>query len=189
MLLSATFWLTLTHTLKGNGPKLADWSKWVCITLQSCFCSLLTSTWEVNTGRSINSFLTIFQITQQFVISMDIEDIGTNLPIRKDPLRVFTWYFEGVVGKTSFGCLICEFFWFVEFCVTFNDLCCWTQRCGLLSRIHLRVTDQSWQTGPSESALHFKVVFILCWHQIGKLVQVVLNAISVILLKLHLNSW
>ena len=43
---------------------------------------------------------------------------------------------------------------FVAFRVTFNELCC-----GLLSYIHLWVIDQSWQTGPNESALHFKVVF------------------------------
>ena len=27
MLLNATLWFTVTCTLKGNGPKLADWSK------------------------------------------------------------------------------------------------------------------------------------------------------------------
>ena len=25
--------LTVTHTFMGNRPKLADWSKWICITL------------------------------------------------------------------------------------------------------------------------------------------------------------
>ena len=45
--------------------------------------------------------------------------------------------------------------------------------CGLLSCIHLWVTDQRWQTGPNESALYFEVFFVFCWHQIGKLVQVV----------------
>ena len=63
---------------------------------------------------------------------------------------------------------------FVAFCVPFNHLCCWTQGCGLLSCIDLRVTDQSLQTGPNESALHFEVVFVVCWHQIWKLVKVVL---------------
>ena len=45
----------------------------------------------------------------------------------------------------------------IVFRVTFRDLCC-----CFLSHIHLRVTDQSWQTGPNESALHFKVVFVVC---------------------------
>ena len=62
---------------------------------------------------------------------------------------------------------------FVAFCVTFNDLCCRTKRCGLLSRIHLWVTDQSWHTGPNDSVLHFELVFVYCLNQIGKLVVVV----------------
>ena len=32
---------------------------------------------------------------------------------------------------------------------TFNELCC-----GLLSCIHLWLTNQSWHTGPNESVLH-----------------------------------
>ena len=28
------------------------------------------------------------------------------------------------------------------------------KRCGLLSRIHFWVTDQSWHTGPNDSVLH-----------------------------------
>ena len=39
-----------------------------------------------------------------------------------------------VCFDASFMCL----FRFVEFLANFNDLCCWTQRCGLLSRIHLK---------------------------------------------------
>ena len=62
---------------------------------------------------------------------------------------------------------------FVAFRVTFNDLCC-----GLLSRIHLRITDQYWQTGSNEFALHLEVVFVFSWHQIGKVVQVVLYTVS-----------
>ena len=53
-------------------------------------------------------------------------------------------------------------FRFVAFRVTFNDLCCRTQRCGLLSLIHFKVADESWQTGPNESVLHFEVVFVVC---------------------------
>ena len=50
----------------------------------------------------------------------------------------------------SFMCL----FRFVAFRVTFNDFCC-----GLFSRLHLRVTNQSWQTGPNESAFPFRSWF------------------------------
>ena len=40
--------------------------------------------------------------------------------------------------------------------VTLNNLCC-----GLLSRIQLRVIDQSWYTGPNESVVHFQVVCVV----------------------------
>ena len=56
---------------------------------------------------------------------------------------------------------------------------------GLLSRIHLRVTDQSWQTSPIQPVLHFEVVFVVCLHEFGKLVQVVDITVSLILFKLH----
>ena len=59
-------------------------------------------------------------------------------------------------------------FQFVAIRVTFNDLCC-----GLLS--HAFVDNRpNWQTGQNEFVLHFKTVFVVCWHQIGKLVLVVL---------------
>ena len=48
-----------------------------------------------------------------------------------------------------------------------------------------RVQDQYWQTSPNESVLHFEVVFVVCWHQIGNLVQVVYIKVSLILIKLH----
>ena len=34
--------------------------------------------------------------------------------------------------------------------------------CGLVSRIRLWVTDQSWQTGRNDPVLHFEVVFVVC---------------------------
>ena len=105
----AILWLIVTHTFKGNGPKLADWSKSICITLRSRFCSLLTSNWEVNTGRFLNSFHIFFYIRQQFVISSDIENIETNLPIGKHTLGVFTKYFQRIFGKTLFRCFIYVF--------------------------------------------------------------------------------
>ena len=42
--------------------------------------------------------------------------------------------------------------------------------------------DQGWQTGPNASALHFEVVFVILWQQIGKLVLLVLYTFSLILL-------
>ena len=81
-------WLTLIHTFMGNGPKLAYWSKSVCITPQSCLCSLLASNWELNADLSLNSFLMYSEITKQFVIISFIEDNETNLPIEKHTLRV-----------------------------------------------------------------------------------------------------
>ena len=105
--------------------------------------------------------------------------------LEKHTLRVFTWKFKEIIGKGLFGSFIQCLFRFVLFLVIFNDLSCWTQGCGLLSRIHLRVTDQSWQTSPNESVLHFKVLFVVCWHQIEKLVQVVYITIILLLFKLH----
>ena len=57
---------------------------------RSCFCSLLTSNWEVSTGLSPCSFINFDQITQNFVLSSFIKDIATNLPFGKHILRVFT---------------------------------------------------------------------------------------------------
>ena len=81
-------WLTLIHTFMGNGPNLADWSKLVCITHQSCLCNLLTSNWEPNADLSLNSFLISSEITKQFVIISFIENNETNLPFEKHTLRV-----------------------------------------------------------------------------------------------------
>ena len=72
----------------------------------------------------------------------------------------YVW--KRLLAKRSFDASFMCFFRFVTFRVTFNDLCGQAQRCGLLSSIHLKVTDQSWQTGPNESVLHFEVVFVVC---------------------------
>ena len=75
----------------------------------------------------------------------------------------------------------CFIFVFVTICCfscCSYDLCCWTQRCGLLSRIRLKITNQVRQTSPNESVLHFWFVFVACWRQIGKLVQVVCITVS-----------
>ena len=57
--------LSRTH-LKGNGPTLTNWSKWICITLWWCFCKLLTSNWEVSTSRLPYHFINFTQFTQCF---------------------------------------------------------------------------------------------------------------------------
>ena len=82
---------------------------------------------------------------------------------------ILKWLLANICFDARFMC----FSWFVAFCVTFNDLCCWTQRCGLLSRMQLRLTNQSSQTSPNEFVLHFEVVFLISWHQIRILVRLV----------------
>ena len=150
-------WLTVMHTSMVNRAKMADWSKWFRITLQSCFCSLLTSNWEVSTGRFLNSFLITSEVTKQFVIIWFIEDNETNLPIKKHTLRVLYDNLKKMFAKFGFDASFMWLFLFVAIRVTFNDLCCW-----LLSRIHLSLKDQSWETGPNEFVLHLKVVFPVC---------------------------
>ena len=90
MLLNATLWLTVTHTFKSNEPKLADWSKLICITLRRYFCGFLTSNREVSTGRSFLCFIKFAQITKNVVISSYIKHIETNLAIGKHIMRVIT---------------------------------------------------------------------------------------------------
>ena len=62
MLLNETFRLVVTYTFKGSGPKLADWSKWIRITLRSCFCNSLTANWEVGTARFLLIFVNFVQL-------------------------------------------------------------------------------------------------------------------------------
>ena len=86
----------------GNRPKLADWSKLVCITPRSCFFSLLTSNWEVSTGRSLNSFLIISEITKHIVIISFIEDNETSLLIEKHTVRVLYNNLKKIFAKFGF---------------------------------------------------------------------------------------
>ena len=74
------------------------------------FCTLLTSNWEVSTGPSPYCFINFAQTKQKFVISLYIDDIETNFPIGKHPLRVVTLKFEDIVGKNLFRCFIYVFF-------------------------------------------------------------------------------
>ena len=90
-----------------------------------------------------------------------------------------------LLAKVCFDASLMCLFQFVAFRATLNDLWRWTQRCGLLSRIQIRITDQNWQTGPNELVSHFVVGFVVCWHQNGNLVQVVYIKVSFILLKEH----
>ena len=90
-----------------------------------------------------------------------------------------------LLAKNCFDVSLMCLYRFVAFCVTFNDLCCWTQRCGLLSRIHLKLMDQSWQTGSKNFVWHFEVVFVVCWYQIESLIQVVYITFSLTWLKLQ----
>ena len=109
MLLNATLWFTVTHTFQGNETEFADRSKWICITLQSCFCRLLAWNWEVSTGRFFNSFFVFSQVAQHLVISSYIKILNKIFLFGKTALRVFTWYFEEIVGKNLFACFIYVF--------------------------------------------------------------------------------
>ena len=103
-------WLTFIHTFMGNRPKLADWSKLVCITPRSCLCSFLTSNWEVNADLSLNRFLIISQIVQLFVISSYIEGIETSLLIEKHTLRVLYNNLKKIFAKFGFDGSFMELF-------------------------------------------------------------------------------
>ena len=100
--------------------------------------------------------------------------------LEKIPCEYLHDFLKKLLAKTGFDASFMCLFGFVSFCVTLNDLWCWTQPCNLLSRIQLRLTNQSWQTGPNESVLQFEVGVWVCWHQTVKLVQVVYNTALII---------
>ena len=66
------------------------------------FFSLLTSNWEVSTGRSLNSFLIISEITKHIVIISFIEDSETSLLIEKHTLRVLYNNLKKIFAKFGF---------------------------------------------------------------------------------------
>ena len=149
------------HTFMGNRPKVGRLVQISLYYTRSGFMQFPNHpNWEVNADLSLNRFLIISQIVQLFVISSYIEGIETNLRIEKTYLACIHMIFEQIVGKKLIRCFI---YVFVSICSQFVSLFAiyagWTERCGLLSRMHLSVRNQSWQTGPNESALHFKVVF------------------------------
>ena len=132
---------TVTHTFKGNGPKLADWSKWTCITLQSCFCSLLTSKWEVNIGRLLYSFISLFKLKKFRLQSVYWRHWNKSWNWKAWFACIYMILGRGCEQKFGFHASFMCLRRFVAICVTFNDLCCWTKRSGLLSRIHLWETN------------------------------------------------
>ena len=66
MLLNKTLWLTVTHAFKGKEPSWQTGPNESALHFQVVFFSLLTSNWEVSTGRSLNSFLIISEITKHY---------------------------------------------------------------------------------------------------------------------------
>ena len=62
----------------------------------------------------IKQFYRYFLNTKQLAISSYIENIETNLLLRKHTLRVFTGSFEKIVGKILFHCFI----------YVFDSICC-----------------------------------------------------------------
>ena len=106
--------ITVTHTFPGNETEFADRSKRICITLGSSFCRLLAWNWEVSTGRSLNIVFVFSQVAQHLVISSYIEILKEVFLFGKTALRVFTRYFEEIVGKNLFACFI----------YVFDSICC-----------------------------------------------------------------
>ena len=112
--------------LKDNGRILADWSKWICMSFWSCFCSLLTSNWEFSTSCLFYGFINFTQITQNFCHNL-----------------VYCWHWNIFFNWKAYFACICMMFWrdwsqrfvsmlhlcvcidLLPFEVTFNDLCCW----------------------------------------------------------------
>ena len=133
----------------------------------------------------MDSFNNFAHNTLNLVIVLYIERIETNFQIGKHNLGVFTWNLKQIVSKSLFRASFMCLFIFVAFGVDFNIFCCWTHFCGLLSCIHIKVTDQSWQTGPNASVLHFEVVVVVSRHQIGKLLWVIYLSFWLFLVKMH----
>ena len=111
-----------------------------------------------------------------------------NFQMESKPCMVLHDILKWLLAKTCFDASFICLLKFVSIRVTFNDLCRWTQRCGVLSRIQLSLTVQSCHTGPNESLSHVEVSFIVCWHEIGNLVQIVYITVSMILFNLQISS-
>ena len=59
-------------------------------TFKRCFCSQLTSNWEVSVSHFLDSFINFAQNTHKLVIISYIESLATNVSIENHTLRVFT---------------------------------------------------------------------------------------------------
>ena len=59
-------------------------------TFKPCFCSQLTSNWEVSVSHFPESFINFAQKPHKLVIISDIESIATNVRIENHTLHVFT---------------------------------------------------------------------------------------------------
>ena len=126
-------------------------------TLRSCFCRVLTSNWKVSTGRSPQSFITFIQTTQNFVIICILNTLKQIFQLEKHTLRVLYEILKRLF-QNLFRRLIYVFVFIC--CISCHFLTIYAV--AHLSRIHLRVTDQTQQTGPNEFASHFEVVFVVC---------------------------
>ena len=167
---------------------MEDWSKWICITHWSCFCSLLTSNLEASTSRHITVSLVLLKFHKTLSYIRVLMRLKQIFKLENIPFVHLHDILKRLLGKIFFDVSFMCLSRFVAIYVTSNNLSFWTSRCGLLSCKHLRLTNQNWQTGPNEIVLHFKVGFVVCWHQIRKLVPVVYITLSSILLNLHKSS-
>ena len=188
MLLNVVLWFNVTHTFNGNGPKLEDWSKWICITHWSCFCGFLTSNLEASTSRHITVSLVLLKFHKTLSYIRVLMTLKQIFKLENIPFVYLHDILKRLLGKIFFDASFMCLSRLVAIDVTSNNLGSWTSHCGLLSRKHLRLTDQNWQTGPNELVLHFKVGFVVCWHQSRKFVPVVYITLSSNLLKLHNTS-
>ena len=88
-------------------------------TFKRCFCSQLTSNWEVSVSHFLDSLINFAQNTHKLVIISYIESIATMVPIEIHILCAFTQYLKQIVGKSlcrcfiyvfvSIDCILCHF--------------------------------------------------------------------------------
>ena len=115
MLLNATLWLIVTHPFKINEPKLADWSKWICITFWICFCSLLTSNCDPNAGGfhySFINFTNLHNLSSSVRILMTLKQI---FELESVPFVHFHDILKRLVAKVWFDVSVLCLSLFVRF--------------------------------------------------------------------------
>ena len=121
---NATLWNTVTRTLKGNGPKLADWSKGISIALRSCFCSLLTSNWEVSTTRSFYSLIILLKLHKTSSSVRILKTLKQIVQLKIEPCMYLHDNLKRLLAKSCFDVSFMCLSRFVAFRVIFSDLCC-----------------------------------------------------------------